>query len=953
MKFSRRISLAVLAVLVALVATALAAPLRVEYNQFIKHVEEAGTHLHHKVMRAHHEDVTHGKKGWIRRHVLEHIEAVGDVEKRERRQTTKPDEWKLGGDIFNNDEGAEEVKDTDKAPKPDLNEYVFHDDTSAMVKLEWVGKESKVLMVLSVDATFMNKSMKSKLYRSTDYGKNFEDITASLVKEGDPPLVDFIKHPLDPDYLIFFDAKDGVWVSEDGGESYDQVHAKIVINEVRFHETKPEYIMAAEGVDKSKQSLHLSQDGGRKYGGAIFDHVTAFGWGTNKTDPSAELAAYAIAPNESETMGTLWKTSHLWDEKHSVMDGAYHMTIWDTFIFLHHDPRTVDDARHLYVSENGGVTFNRAQFPANLDEFGYMIVDASEGSVFVLVLHEKERDVAWGNLYLSDASGIWYDLALDHELDSSTRGQPPDLVRVDSVPGFYMATQVDDSGRMRTVATYDKGGEWHPLVPPQNDAEKKPYDCGEGCSLNLHGDYSAQDLHIPNILAPEEALGLVLAHGNVAEGLTEETDVFLSRDGGLNWNEILKGPHVYTMADSGAILLAVKHNNTATVEAIYSLNEGAEWVPFKFTTNAHGISLVGVYTEPGGTTQVISLWGFDSQSKEWVIVQADFKGLKLKACEDADYETWTPSDDNEHIDCVLGQKFKWQRRKQDVICYNGKEFKRGTAHDQCKCEKEDFECNFGFMETDKGCEPWPDFNATAQQECKEDATKWTTSPYRQVPGDKCKDGVLTEITKKEQFPCPDVKHPTSTTTPTKSQSSTSTSTNTGTSDSGGSGGSHHSVLGSVFLGLFLVIVSVVAVAVALYVLRNNPRLRGLPGFNSLAGMATSVGERFRGYNYQPLSTNAEDYEGGFDDLSDDELLDDGELPDALSFSNPSRGGADGNMTALDPTGVLGSGSTANGFNTGRFGMRDNGSSNGTKNTKGGDVPPLGFDSDGSDDDLIQ
>lgn len=72
----------------------------------------------------------------------------------------------------------------------------------------------------------------------------------------------------------------------------------------------------------------------------------------------------------------------------------------------------------------------------------------------------------------------------------------------------------------------------------------KPYSCylEDDCSLNLQM-YS----HNTNGLAPpysqESALGIVMANGNTGKKLSTgsrnaKTSTFISRDGGLNWNEV-------------------------------------------------------------------------------------------------------------------------------------------------------------------------------------------------------------------------------------------------------------------------------------------------------------------------------------------------------------------------------------------------------------------------------
>ena len=51
---------------------------------------------------------------------------------------------------------------------------------------------------------------------------------------------------------------------------------------------------------------------------------------------------------------------------------------------------------------------------------------------------------------------------------------------------------------------------------------------------------------------------------------------YLSRDGGLNWDEVHKGPYIYELGDHGALIVMAKHI-IATQDILYSYNEGKTW----------------------------------------------------------------------------------------------------------------------------------------------------------------------------------------------------------------------------------------------------------------------------------------------------------------------------------------------------------------------------------------
>ena len=91
---------------------------------------------------------------------------------------------------------------------------------------------------------------------------------------------------------------------------------------------------------------------------------------------------------------------------------------------------------------------------------------------------------------------------------------------------------------LQTSITFNKGGKWSLITAPERDSLGKKYDCGEFCNLNLHGINSKY----PPFYSVERAVGLIIGNGNIGKYLTnnqEDISTFLSRDGGLNWFEVI------------------------------------------------------------------------------------------------------------------------------------------------------------------------------------------------------------------------------------------------------------------------------------------------------------------------------------------------------------------------------------------------------------------------------
>lgn len=58
------------------------------------------------------------------------------------------------------------------------------------------------------------------------------------------------------------------------------------------------------------------------------------------------------------------------------------------------------------------------------------------------------------------------------------------------------------------------------------------------------------------IYSSSNAHGIILGTGNTGLFLnTSEINTYLSRDGGHNWYEVLRGPHIYEIGDHGGIIV--------------------------------------------------------------------------------------------------------------------------------------------------------------------------------------------------------------------------------------------------------------------------------------------------------------------------------------------------------------------------------------------------------------
>merc|ERR1719316_2412910 len=197
-----------------------------------------------------------------------------------------------------------------------------------------------------------------------------------------------------------------------------------------------------------------------------------------------------------------------------------------------------------------------------------------------------------------------------------------------------------------------------------------------------------------------------MATGNVGSSLRfepDQTNTYLSRDGGLSWVEAHKGAFIYEFGDHGGLIL-MADDIKKTKQGVFSWNEGQSW--YDFELSQYPVDVDNIVTEPNSTCTKFLLYG--TRGDSGVVYHLDFDALGQPLCKgvwaadsvSSDYETWTPSDgtssDKTGEKCMLGKQVTYTRRKQTSECFNGEQFERPVSKKNCACTEEDFDCEMGF-----------------------------------------------------------------------------------------------------------------------------------------------------------------------------------------------------------------------------------------------------------------
>ncbi|CAK8990275.1 unnamed protein product [Durusdinium trenchii] len=428
------------------------------------------------------------------------------------------------------------------------------------------------------------------------------------------------------------------------------------------------------------------------------------------------------------------------------------------------------------------------QLPTEIDEKSYTVLDTSEGLVMLHVNHgAKEARV--GNVYISDDKGYRFTLSLPNNV-RGTNGDC-EFDKVLSLEGVYMANYketkssdtsggVDDKTKacaelhverrlvfcvgaqvdkrrapkskakeesvIRTVISFDKGGAWSYLKPPRVDSTGKQIECPvDKCWLHLHGITNFHN-YAP-FYSTENAIGIIMGTGNVGTSLRfepDQTNTYLSRNGGLTWIEAHKGAFIYEYGDHGG-LVVMADDVRKTKLVVFSWNEGQSWYDFELSSMP--VEVDNIVTEPNATSTKFLLYG--TRGDTGVMYHLDFESLGQPLCKgvwasdsvSSDYETWIPSDGKNTEKCLMGKQVTYTRRKQTSECFNGEKFERPVSRKNCECTQEDFECEVGFTRPvgSTECRFADDGSIKIPLSCARN-DHFFANGYRKVVGDTCEGG---------------------------------------------------------------------------------------------------------------------------------------------------------------------------------------------------------------------
>jgi len=559
-----------------------------------------------------------------------------------------------------------------------------------------------------------------------------------------------------------------VLVSDNMGESFKTYSQRFTFSGVEFHPTDVNLALAVVYDEIRGAILFVTENRGQNWK-ELIGSISQYDWCRAGQGAISRERICIVEDNKFQYSNNLGKD---WVTPLGVF--AHFFSIHDRFFTL---LGVENKTNHFYVSSDDGSTFHRAILPRGVsvgDIDQRQFLEDENGVIWIVVNPgaQKKNKSQKGNLYTSDAEGFEFSLVLR---DVHTYNGYWDVDLISFMEGtLYANTLLDESSvKLRTKITYNNGDTWESLEAPDRDVDGQKINCRGQCSLHLFGITTwlglGGDGYFGDLYTNPDAVGLIVGTGNVGNYLNIDEDkihTYLSRDGGLTWDDIMDKSTIYDFGDFGGLLVLAR-NRVQTKKIFYSWDGGEHFssveLPQKvvifniITISTHSEVFIVLSYEVVGNNKVRRIYGLD------------FGKLHTRNCTVTDYEEWVPHNGVKGPNCVLGHNIIYRRRKRDSACYTEEDINKIVNVTNCPCTDDDYECDVNYDRTEGSGKCAYDGDVTEIDALSRlngcshgEKTYKYSSGYRKVPGDTC----VNEIEKYKPLVknCPNTTTPSSPTT---------------------------------------------------------------------------------------------------------------------------------------------------------------------------------------------
>uniref|UniRef100_A0A9J8ALA2 Sortilin related VPS10 domain containing receptor 1 n=1 Tax=Cyprinus carpio carpio TaxID=630221 RepID=A0A9J8ALA2_CYPCA len=608
-----------------------------------------------------------------------------------------------------------------------------------------------ILMLTKLYDFNLGSVTESSLWRSTDYGTTYEKLNE---KVGVKTILSYLYvSPNNKRKIMLLtdpEVESSLLISSDEGATYQKYRLNFYILSLLFHPEQEDWILAY-GHD---QKLYSSVEFGRRwqlvhervapnrfycYQYQYYYYLSSVCLEIQYTEPSCFSAVCPVVV--AEALYVTCKLQNCTDANKGKPFPGYidpnSLVVQDEYVIF------FCQINHRDLSYEISFLF----FSQDLH-----VISTDENRVVAAVQEWNQNDTY--NLYVSEAGGIYYTLALENVMSSmGPEGNVMiDLYEVAGIKGMFLANKKQNN-EVKTYITYNKGRDWRLLQAPSADLRGNRIHCMlPYCSLHLHLQVSANPYTSGNIASRESAPGIIVASGSIGAELTSSNvSMFITSDAGNTWRQIFDEEYSVLYLDQGGALVAIRHTPLPIRHLWLSFDEGRVWNKYSFTSSP--LFVDGVLGEPGEETLIMTIFGHVSHRSEWQLVKIDFRSIFNRRCIESDYVPWDLHDQGER--CLMGVKRVYRKLKPIARCVMGKTYSVTMISEPCDCTESDFECDYGFeRRADGKCTPAFWFlPSSMSRTCTTEHTFLNSTGYRKVVSNNCTRGVMEQFTARRQ-PCP-------------------------------------------------------------------------------------------------------------------------------------------------------------------------------------------------------